>query len=250
LAQRGIKAPDGIRFRQVHLGTLAPIVKWAIQPGDSPLFGPERGCDAFEQRILRFDCASDEHANGVDDEVLYVLEGSGSATIGGEEVALSPGTAAFVARGSAWRIDDADGLEVLSVLVRDPLPADGATHAVVAVDAVEAGTATAGRVFRPLATPELGCRSVTQFVGYIPVVRAPDHFHRYEEVVYVLEGDGKLHVDGESVPLQAGTCVHLPSGLVHCLENVGPGEMRVLGVFRPAGSPAEAYYPDGSPAAY
>jgi hypothetical protein len=24
--------------------------------------------------------------------------------------------------------------------------------------------------------------------------------------------------------------------------------MRVLGVFRPAGSPAEAYYPDGSPA--
>jgi hypothetical protein len=25
--------------------------------------------------------------------------------------------------------------------------------------------------------------------------------------------------------------------------------MRVLGVFRPAGSPAEAYYPDDSPAA-
>jgi hypothetical protein len=37
---------------------------------------------------------------------------------------------------------------------------------------------------------------------------------------------------------------------VHCLENVGPGEMHVLGVFRPAGSPAEAYYPDGTKAAY
>ena len=47
-----------------------------------------------------------------------------------------------------------------------------------------------------------------------------------------------------------GTCVHLPAGLVHCLENVGPGEMRVLGVFRPAGSPAEAYYPDGTAARY
>jgi mannose-6-phosphate isomerase-like protein (cupin superfamily) len=225
-------------------------VKWAIQPGESPLFGPERGCDAFEQRVLRFDGASDEHANAVDDEVLYVLEGSGSATIGGEKVALSPGTAAFVAHGSAWRIDDADGLEVLSVLVRDPLPVDGATHAVVEVDGVESGAATAGRAFRLLATPELGCQSVTQFVGYIPVVRAPDHFHKYDEVVYVLEGDGKLHVDGESVTLRAGTCVHLPSGLVHCLENVGPGEMRVLGVFRPAGSPAEAYYPDGTRAAY
>jgi mannose-6-phosphate isomerase-like protein (cupin superfamily) len=225
-------------------------VRWAIQPGESPLFGPERGCEEFAQRVLRFDGASDEHLNEAADEVLYVLAGNGSATIGGEKVALQPDTAAFVAHGSAWRIDEADGLEVLSVLVHDPLPADGVSHAVVAVDAVEAGAATAGRAFRLLATPELGCRSVTQFVGYIPVVRAPDHFHKYDEVVYVLEGEGELHVDGESVPLRAGTCVHLPSGLVHCLENVGPGEMRVLGVFRPAGSPAEAYYPDGTPAAY
>ena len=42
--------------------------------------------------------------------------------------------------------------------------------------------------------------------------------------------------------------MHLPARLVHCLENVGPGEMLVLGVFRPAGSPAEAYYPDGTAA--
>jgi mannose-6-phosphate isomerase-like protein (cupin superfamily) len=225
-------------------------VRWATEPGESPLFGPERGCDEFEQRVLRFDGASSDHSNEADDEVLYVLSGRAGATIGGEPVALSPGTAAFVACGSSWRIDEADGLEVLSVLVRNPLPADGSTHAVVAVDAVESDQATAGRQFRLLATPELGCRSVTQFVGYIPVVRAPDHFHKYDEVVYVLEGEGKLHVDGETAPLRAGTCVHLPAGLVHCLENVGPGEMRVLGVFRPAGSPAEAYYPDGTKAQY
>jgi mannose-6-phosphate isomerase-like protein (cupin superfamily) len=117
---------------------------------------------------------------------------------------------------------------------------------VVGVDDAEAGTATAGRMFRLLAP----CSSVTQFVGYIPVGRAPDHFHTYDEVVYVLEGDGALHIDGESAPLRAGTCVHLPKGLVHCLENTGPGEMQVLGVFRPAGSPAEAYYPDGTRAQY
>ena len=87
---------------------------------------------------------------------------------------------------------------------------------------------------------------MTQFVGYIPVGRAPDHFHNYDEVVYVLEGEGALHIAGESAPLRAGTCVHLPARLVHSLENVGPGSMRVLGVFRPAGSPAEAYYPDGT----
>ena len=58
------------------------------------------------------------------------------------------------------------------------------------------------------------------------------------------------HISGESVAVQAGTAIHFPSGLVHCLENTGPGEMQVLGVFRPAGSPAEAYYPDGTKAPY
>jgi quercetin dioxygenase-like cupin family protein len=89
---------------------------------------------------------------------------------------------------------------------------------------------------------------VTQFRGYIPVGRAPDHFHRYDEVVYVLAGEGAFHVDGESAALRAGSCIHLPARLIHCLENHGPREMQVLGVFRPAGSPAEAYYPDGATA--
>ncbi|MDX6472934.1 MAG: hypothetical protein QOK22_1750, partial [Gaiellaceae bacterium] len=83
----------------------------------------------------------------------------------------------------------------------------------------------------------------------IPVGRAPEHFHTYEEVVYVLEGEGTVHVGGESAPLRPGSCIHLPARLVHCLENAGPGVMQVVGVFRPAGSPAEAYYPDGTPAA-
>ena len=149
---------------------------------------------------MRFDGASDEHSNEADDEVLYVLSGKARATIGGEPADLSPGTAAFVACGSSWRIDDAEDLELLSVLVRDPVPTNGSTHAVVAVDQVGTGEATAGRQFRLLATPEIGCRSVTQFVGYIPVVRAPDHFHKYDEVVYVLEGEGKLHIAGETAP--------------------------------------------------
>jgi quercetin dioxygenase-like cupin family protein len=225
-------------------------VKWVLQPGESPLFGNERGCAYFEQRVLRMGAASEQRANAAQDEVLYVLSGSGSATIGGDAVELAPGTAAYVARGTAWGVDGADRLEVLSVLVNDPLPANGATHAVVDADDAETGEATAGRAFRLLATPELGCSSVTQFVGYIPVGRAPDHFHRYDEVGYVLEGEGAAHIEGETVELRAGACFHLPSGLVHCIENTGPGEMRVLAVFRPAGSPAEAYYPDGTKAEY
>jgi mannose-6-phosphate isomerase-like protein (cupin superfamily) len=199
----------------------------------------------FEQRLLRFAGESGERRDDERDEVLYVLAGTANATVGGEQKALEPGTGVFVARGTGWQVEDADGLRLLSVLVEDPLPAS-ATHAVIAGD--ERGPATAGREFTLLAHPANGCESVTQFRGYIPPGRAPDHFHRYDEVVYVLAGEGAFHVDGESAPLSAGSCIHLPARLVHCLENHGPGEMQVLGVFRPAGSPAEAYYPDGSAA--
>jgi mannose-6-phosphate isomerase-like protein (cupin superfamily) len=199
----------------------------------------------FGQRLLRFDGGGDEHRDDERDEVLYVLEGSAMATVGGEKQELEPGTGVFVARGTPWQIESAEGLELLSVLVEEPLPSS-ASHAVIAGG--ERGSATAGREFALLAHPENGCESVTQFVGYIPPGRAPDHFHRYDEVVYILDGEGAFHVDGESAPLQSGSAVHLPARLIHCLENHGPGEMRVLGVFRPAGSPAEAYYPDGSAA--
>jgi mannose-6-phosphate isomerase-like protein (cupin superfamily) len=215
-----------------------------------PLFGAETGCPEFEQRLLRFDGAAPPRANDGSDEVLYVLAGGGTATIAGESVELEEGGAAWIASGESWRVDEAGALEVLSVLVREPLGADGKTHTVVGADDAEEGAATAGRHFRLLATPERGCASVTQFVGYIPVGRAPDHFHTYDEVVYVLQGEGALHIDGESAPLHPGSAVHLPARLVHCLENTGPGEMHVLGVFRPAGSPAEAYYPDGTRAQY
>ena len=212
--------------------------------GDGPVT-PLFNVPEFEQRLLRFEGGGSERRDDARDEVLYVLEGTGTATVGDETQPLEPGTGAFIARGTPWHVESAEGLLILSVLVSEPLPAT-ASHAVIAEG--ERGSATAGREFTLLAQPENGCASVTQFVGYIPPGRAPDHYHRYDEVVYVLAGEGAFHVDGESATLQPGSCVHLPARLVHCLENRGPGEMRVLGVFRPAGSPAEAYYPDDNPA--
>jgi mannose-6-phosphate isomerase-like protein (cupin superfamily) len=177
--------------------------------------------------------------------VLYVLAGSGHAAIGGEQHVLQGGTSVFVSRGTAWTAEG-EGRAV-SVLVHDPPPAS-ATYAVIDLTAAEKGSATAGRQFVLGARPEAGCASVTQFIGLVPPGRAPDHFHTYDEVIYILEGKGELHIGGERAKLRPGSCVHLPAGLVHCLANTGETELRLLGVFRPAGSPAEAYYPDGTPA--
>jgi oxalate decarboxylase/phosphoglucose isomerase-like protein (cupin superfamily) len=48
--------------------------------------------------------------------------------------------------------------------------------------------------------------------------------------------------------VRAGSCIQLPARTVHCLSNSGDEPMRIVAVFRPAGSPAAAFYPDGTPA--
>ena len=169
---------------------------------------------------------------------LFVLSGTGEAAIGGDDRPLGPGISVFVPAGTSWTASG--DAKAVSVLVHEPDPSD--RHAVVDCNEVEKGTATAGRQF-VLGAP---CASATQFIGLIPPGRAPDHFHYYDEVIYVLEGEGYLDIGGEQAPIRPGTCIHLPKTLVHSLANTGESEMRVLGVFRPAGSPAEAYYPDGT----
>jgi mannose-6-phosphate isomerase-like protein (cupin superfamily) len=82
---------------------------------------------------------------------------------------------------------------------------------------------------------------MTQFVGEIPPSRAPEHHHTYDEVVYVIEGEGVYHIGGDDIPLSPGTCIHLPPLVRHCLENTGSAKMRVLGVFHPSGDPSRAY---------
>jgi quercetin dioxygenase-like cupin family protein len=211
-------------------------VKYALYADDRP-DGRLFEVGVFTQRVLEL--AGPRH-DDERDEVLYVLSGTGLARIGGDEHVLRPGVALFVPAGTEWSADG--NARAVSVLVHDPDPAEAPS--VVDCEAVEKGTATAGRQF-VLAAP---CPSATQFIGLIPPGRAPDHFHRYDEVIYVLEGEGYLEIDGERAPLRPGTCIHLPKTIVHSLANTGEREMRVLGVFRPAGSPAEAYYPDGTAA--
>ena len=212
------------------------------------LFDEATECRLFSQRVLRFRPGrSRERLVTASDEVLFVLEGTGTVAAGGNEQPVARGAGVFVAAGTRWAVEADQELVALSVLVHQPESARA--QAAVVDTAEDAGrAATAGRQFRLGVGPEVGCASVTQFVGIIPPGRAPDHFHTYDEVIYVLDGTGTLHIGGETAPLEPTAAVHLPARVVHSLENTGAGDMLILGVFRPAGSPAEAYYPDGTPA--
>ena len=97
------------------------------------------------------------------------------------------------------------------------------------------------RWYRVLVDGKVGSAQVTQFVGAIPPGRAPDHFHEYEEVLCILTGRGRMWAGKTSAPIAPGSCIFLPRGQPHCVENEGDDELRLLGVFYPAGSPAVRY---------
>jgi mannose-6-phosphate isomerase-like protein (cupin superfamily) len=187
------------------------------------------------------------------EEVLFVLSGRGSLRLGGTEHALEPESGAYLAPGESYELRNPgdEPLRLVAVSIPDPAPPEAATGERAVVRRLadqEAQAATTQREFRIVADPASGLRSATHFVGYIPTARAPDHMHFYDEVIYVLAGEGVMRMNGEATPLRAGSCIHLPARTVHCLENAGPDVMKVVAVFRPAGSPAAAYYPDGTPA--
>jgi mannose-6-phosphate isomerase-like protein (cupin superfamily) len=204
--------------------------------------GKAEGSEQLEQRLIRFAPGrSKKHVLEGRQEVGYVVSGSGTLTIEGREHELEPDMAAYIAAGERFVVENPGLDELVVVAVSFPQakgagpPADQRT-----VRRADRPTLPAGeeRRFEYLADEEVGSRDVTQFLGVIDPSRVPAHGHVYDEVIYVVEGDGTAHIDGVSSPISAGSCIHLPPRIPHTLENHGPGPMRVLGVFHPAGDPA------------
>jgi mannose-6-phosphate isomerase-like protein (cupin superfamily) len=215
-------------------------------PGDTAAvrvtIGPGSTSKRLVQRVERFGRGrSTARSLAGDQEVLYVAAGRGTLHVGGRAYEVEPDTGAYVTAGEEYEIDNDSDEELVLVCVRAPeerAPRLDPGRRTVRFADREPLTAKPDREFRYLVNEDLGCPDVTQFVGLIPPGRAPMHSHTYDEVIYVVEGEGVLHLDGDETPIAAGSCIHLPPLTEHCLENTGGGTMRVLGVFHPSGDPA------------
>lgn len=207
--------------------------------------GPNFGCEALEQRVIRFASGrSRARGGGPREELLFALSGSGTVHLDGSEHAVGPETGLIVAPGERYEVENPgpDELVLVSVLGLEPEGGgDLSERRPVRLEEQPAHPAGRDREFRYVADEELGARTVTQFVGSIPPGRAKPHYHEYEEVAYILGGEGVLHMGGESAPVRPGSCIHFPLREPHTLENVGSETLRVLGVFHPAGDPSMAY---------
>jgi mannose-6-phosphate isomerase-like protein (cupin superfamily) len=174
--------------------------------------------------------------------VLYVAAGRGQLEVAGVIHELEPGTAAYIAAGERYTVENPSAEPLLVVSVTAPRGASSARNGGEPVTVRYRDRtplpASPNREFRYLVNQDLGCHDITQFVGVIPPGRAGMHSHTYDEVVYVISGEGLLHLAGAERPIGRGSCLHLPPLEEHCLENTGAEPMRVLGVFHPSGDPA------------
>lgn len=180
-------------------------------------------------------------------QLWYVVAGNGVLRLpdrpGPHEHALRPDHSVLLPAGTRYQLTATGSLPLRLDAVTLPGPAAARQPAHAEATLIRAlhecpVETTGDRRFRVLFGPGRDCAVATQFVGEIPPGRAPAHSHPYDEVVLILDGEGVAHAAGAQHPLGPGTCIHLPPGVLHCLENTGPGTLRVLGVFHPAGSPA------------
>lgn len=225
--------------------------------------GRETGSLAISLRVLEFgQGVSPIIYNREADEVFYHLEqieggpvssDSCKVHIDGQSFEVNAQSGLYLRPGQAMLVENLNIAPVLFVSVQCP---ESTNQSVVAPNPPRSGEAlafpgvrltdraaipTADRWYRVLVNDEIGSEQVTQFVGSIPPGRAPDHFHEYEEVVFILRGQGRMWAGPTTTAIGPGSCIYLPKGQIHCVENTGTDELRLLGVFYPAGSPSVRY---------
>lgn len=235
-----VELEGGCRVSTMHEGD--PHVFGSLKIWNQ--IGRAGGAQAISMRILEFGPGtSPSLRNRESDEVIYVHEGDCTVSIDSVAYEVGPETGVYLRPGQTLRVKNV-GPDVVR-FVSSQCPGSPAGTAPKSPPIVKLSDRralpTADRWYRVLIDDEIGSEQVTQFVGSIPPGRAPDHFHEYEEVLFILRGEGRMWAGDTNTPIGPGSCIYLPKRQVHCVENTGAGELRLLGVFYPAGSPAVRY---------
>jgi quercetin dioxygenase-like cupin family protein len=186
-------------------------------------------------------------AEAEQDSLLYVYAGGALLNLSSDSRRLEAGTAALVLAGEdATVTSDDSGIALVHGRVNrtaDRHAPLGDREIVTRLDGAGSDLATGARSFEVLFGPRNGSAHATLFVGFVPPGKASWHFHLYDEIVWIPEGPGRLHLEDGVDELERGSAFRLRPRQVHIVENTGSSTLEVLGFFTPAGSPAAAYLP-------
>jgi quercetin dioxygenase-like cupin family protein len=200
------------------------------------------------------------------DRYLYILDGEGEFSfadhnnplkeISVKEVSVKEGSAAMMLAGESGKLSTTSALSVVVIYVPGPATpwakrlakdVDIAKRVVLTrLGAADKQAASSDREFEVLFDKNQASRGATMFVGFIPTSGAPEHYHLYDEICMIVNGNGGLQTgDHPLQELKKGSAFHVAPRYLHAIHNPHPADVWILGVFRPEGSPSAAYYPDG-----
>jgi quercetin dioxygenase-like cupin family protein len=190
-----------------------------------------------------------------DDTLLFVHEGDGTFVLGVEEHRLGYASAALLLAGEeatlAAGTDGLAGVRATAGPGTDRHASLGSRETVVAVEFEKSHDATGARSFQVLFGPNNGSTRSTLFVGFVPPGKAPWHYHLYDEIVWIPEGPGRLHLGNGVEELGPESSFRLRPRELHIVENASVDKtMILLGIFTPAGTPSAAYLPPEVAAEY
>lgn len=198
---------------------------------------------------------------GSTDTYIYIRSGHAKITIQSqgslvENLAIESGSGLHVRSHETFKITSAQQLVLFKVCVPDisgPYARSQVHKSENFCRKIQQGlttttAATSKREYEVLFDAQNGSSGATMFVGFIPPSGAPAHYHLYDEICQIIKGAGQLHIGGKIQPLIVGSTFAVVPRLLHSVVNNTAENLWILGTFRPEGSPAAAYYPDGKPA--
>ncbi|NOR18909.1 MAG: cupin domain-containing protein [Xanthomonadales bacterium] len=224
----------------------------------SRVAGPSEGTKKLSQFYFKLEPGSSGNISFEDSElVLYLTAGHCRINIAGRNFQVDKGCGVHIRTGETFSLqNDSDsgvcftatvcpGSEAFDFLPNCVNNFDDRFPERV-IDAQQSERqATGDRFYRLLVGPQTGSEKVTQFIGMIPRSKAPEHFHLYEETIYILSGSGHMWAGDTHTPVREGSMIFLPAKQRHCLECTDPAGMLLVGSFYPAGSPAVNYATEG-----
>ena len=60
------------------------------------------------------------------------------------------------------------------------------------------------------------------------------HDHKEDELIYIVEGEGRYELEGGAIEFKAGDCIFLPRKTRHRSMTAGTKDVKLLAIFHPA----------------
>ena len=216
--------------------------------------GQPEGSKKLSLFFFQLDQGSSGNIDFADSEVvLYIIAGNAKVNIAGREFQVNEGGGVHIRSGETFCLQNNSDQTLCVTATVCPANEDFRFLPSIksgfddrfqkrVVDAAQSKRQASGdRFYRLLIGPRTGSDKVTQFIGMIPQSKAAEHFHLYEETIYILSGSGHMWAGKTHTPVGSGSMIFLPAKQRHCLECTDPDGMLLVGSFYPAGSPAVNY---------